>query len=179
MSQHDMDIATADANSGPSMRAAINAALQALASNNSGTTAPTTTYAYMWWADVTTGKLWQRNAANSGWIDKGLIATAETAWVNATLVNSWVTDVEPLKYKKLSNGLIILNGAIKNGTYSAGTVLCTLPAGYRPGAKITFNVGDKYGPYTGRVSISTAGVITADNILSATAVFYTTFFAEN
>ena len=104
MSQQDFDIATADANSGPSMRAAINAELQALASNNSGTTAPTTTYAYMWWADVTTGKLWQRNAANSGWIDKGLIAdqsvhasTSKTTPVNADEIGLWDSAASVMK----------------------------------------------------------------------------------
>lgn len=49
-------------------RAAVNAALQALQSRNSGASAPSETYAYMPWADTTSGWLKQRNAANSGWI---------------------------------------------------------------------------------------------------------------
>lgn len=76
MSQHDFDISTADANSGVAVRAAINAALQALASNNSGATAPSTTYAYQMWADTTTGLLKIRNAANSAWITVGTLALA-------------------------------------------------------------------------------------------------------
>ncbi|NVO00040.1 MAG: hypothetical protein HXX17_11995 [Geobacteraceae bacterium] len=75
-SQQDYDINNADANTGIAVRAAINAALQALASNNSGATAPTTTYAYMWWADTGTGTLWQRDAANSTWINKGPLANS-------------------------------------------------------------------------------------------------------
>lgn len=39
MSQHDYSISTADANGGVAFRAAINAALQALASNNLGASA--------------------------------------------------------------------------------------------------------------------------------------------
>jgi hypothetical protein len=68
MSQHDMEITNADANTGVTMRAAINAALQALVSNNAGATEPITKYAYMWWPDTTTGLLKIRNAANTAWV---------------------------------------------------------------------------------------------------------------
>ncbi|OSQ32053.1 hypothetical protein, partial [Thalassospira sp. MCCC 1A01428] len=33
-------------------------------------------YPYMWWADTTSGHLKQRNAANTAWIDHGLMADA-------------------------------------------------------------------------------------------------------
>jgi hypothetical protein len=65
MSQHDMNIANAD---GATVRADLNNALAALVSQSSGATAPSTTFAYMWWADTTTGILKRRNAANSAWI---------------------------------------------------------------------------------------------------------------
>ena len=68
MSQQDFEITAADANTGITVRAAINAALQALASCSSGATEPATRYPYQWWADTTTGFLKQRNAANSAWI---------------------------------------------------------------------------------------------------------------
>jgi len=68
MSQHDLEITNADANTGASVRAQLNAALQALGSLQSGATAPTTTYAYMLWADTTTGLLKMRNGANDAWI---------------------------------------------------------------------------------------------------------------
>lgn len=76
MSQHDFDITTADANTGVTFRAAVNAALQALASNSSGTTAPSTTYAYMWWADTATNEIKQRNSSNNGWIVRGSLSSA-------------------------------------------------------------------------------------------------------
>lgn len=72
MSQHDMDIANA---SGSAVRADINLALLALASQSSGATAPATTFAYMLWADTTAGILKQRNAANSGWINLVALST--------------------------------------------------------------------------------------------------------
>lgn len=65
MAQHDYDLANAI---GASFRADANLALAAIVSQNSGTTAPTTTFAYMLWADTTSGFLKQRNAANSAWI---------------------------------------------------------------------------------------------------------------
>jgi hypothetical protein len=70
MSQHDMDLANA---SGAAFRADANLALTALASNSSGASAPSTTYAYQTWYDTTTGTKKRRNAANSGWIVDGTI----------------------------------------------------------------------------------------------------------
>ena len=66
MSQHDFDIANAN---GASVRADVNAALQALASNSSGATAPSTTFAYQLWMDTTTGILKIRNGANNAWLN--------------------------------------------------------------------------------------------------------------
>lgn len=72
MAQHDYVISNA---SGATVRADINSALAAEVSLNSGATAPATTYAYMWWADTTTGILKRRNAANSAWISVMSLAT--------------------------------------------------------------------------------------------------------
>lgn len=71
MAQHDYDLANA---SGSSFRGDANSALAAIVSLNSGTSAPSTTFAYMLWADTTNGLLKQRNAANSGWIIRGSLA---------------------------------------------------------------------------------------------------------
>lgn len=56
-------------------RGAVNAITQAIQSQNSGLTEPTETYAYMWWADTTTGILKQRNAANNAWVSILTLAT--------------------------------------------------------------------------------------------------------
>lgn len=72
MSQHDMSLANA---AGAAFRADLNDALAALVSNSSGATAPSTTFAYQWWADTTTGLLKIRNAANSGWVTVGTLAS--------------------------------------------------------------------------------------------------------
>ncbi len=66
MSQHDFTIANQTASSA---RSDINDALQALVSNNSGASAPTTTYANMWWYETDTNLLKIRNEGDSAWIN--------------------------------------------------------------------------------------------------------------
>ena len=69
MSQHDLNIA--NQLSGPT-RSDINNALQALNSNNSGATAPTTTTkANMHWYDTSTNTLKQRSEEDDAWISIG------------------------------------------------------------------------------------------------------------
>jgi hypothetical protein len=71
VAQHDYIIAN---QSGAAFRADLNNGLAAIVSQNSGTTQPSTTYAYQWWADTTTGLLKIRNAANNAWITVGTLA---------------------------------------------------------------------------------------------------------
>jgi len=66
MAQHDYTIAN---QTFPATRADLNNALAAAVSQNSGATAPSTTYAYQLWYDTSTNKLKQRNADNDAWID--------------------------------------------------------------------------------------------------------------
>lgn len=69
-SQNDYSIAN---DTGANVRADINSALQASQSQNSGTTAPSTMYAFQLWMDTSGGTpiLKLRNAANSAWINIG------------------------------------------------------------------------------------------------------------
>jgi len=87
MSSHDYVIAN---QTGANFRADLNLALLADQSQNSGTSEPSTTYAYQWWADTTTGLLKQRNAANNAWISiltlsTGAVATATSATTASSL----------------------------------------------------------------------------------------------
>ena len=66
MAQHDYVI---DNSTGANVRADINNVLQAIASNNSGSSAPSTTYAFQFFANTTTSKLQIRNSANDGFVD--------------------------------------------------------------------------------------------------------------
>jgi hypothetical protein len=57
----------------PSFRADLNSALQALASNSSGTTEPDTTYANMLWYDTAANILKMRSEADDAWIRIGVL----------------------------------------------------------------------------------------------------------
>tara|TARA_B110001469_G_scaffold12048_1_gene12148 strand:+ start:81 stop:482 length:402 start_codon:yes stop_codon:yes gene_type:complete len=70
MAQHDYDIVNA---TGAAVRADLNNMADAMVSNNSGATEPASMFAYMWWADTTTGLMKQRNAANNAWINIGAL----------------------------------------------------------------------------------------------------------
>jgi flagellar basal body rod protein FlgF len=73
MSQHDYNLAD---QAGAAFRADLNDALAAIVSQNSGATAPATTFAYQLWADTAEGRLKQRNAANGAWLDRGPLSAA-------------------------------------------------------------------------------------------------------
>jgi len=65
MATHDYVIA----NQGfPSFRSDLNDVLQAIVSNNSNATAPSTTYAYQMWYETDTNNWYMRNADNDAWI---------------------------------------------------------------------------------------------------------------
>ena len=74
MAQHDYVIANA---SGATVRADINSMALAISSNNSGSSAPSTTYAYQLWLDTGNSLLKLRNAANNAWITMPLSVTAD------------------------------------------------------------------------------------------------------
>jgi hypothetical protein len=70
MSQNDFNIA----NQGfPSFRSDLNSALQALASNSSGSTEPATTYANQLWYDDANNLLKMRDEVNANWITLGTL----------------------------------------------------------------------------------------------------------
>ena len=111
MSQHDYDIANG---TGAAVRADINNVLQAIASNNSGSSAPSATFASQFFADTTAGVLKLRNTANNGYVnlfnlDGSLVADKV---VTASIADNAVTAA------KIADGQInsdkIVNGSIVN-----------------------------------------------------------------
>jgi len=66
MAQHDYVI---DNSTGANVRADINSVLQAIASNNSGSSAPSTTYGLQSFANTTDSMLQLRNAANNAFVN--------------------------------------------------------------------------------------------------------------
>lgn len=65
MAQHDYDLAN---QSRTAFRADLNNALIAIATQNSGATAPATTYAGLVWWDTTANLIKVRNSANTAWV---------------------------------------------------------------------------------------------------------------
>jgi hypothetical protein len=83
-----------------------------------------------------------------------------------TLTNSWVpfdpTGVGLLipRATKLGNGMVMLEGGMKNGIITGGTVLGTVPVGYRPPGVVLFPVAHNSG--IGMIRVNPAGDIKAE-----------------
>ena len=90
MAIHDYVIANQN---GANTRSDLNNAFSAIVSNNSSATAPTTTYAYMLWADTANDLLKQRNAANSAWISILTLSTGSvtTSAVSLSTAQEWTS----------------------------------------------------------------------------------------
>jgi len=117
--------------SGAAFRADVNTNLQALGTLQSGATAPTTTYAYMLWADTTNNQLKQRDSSNASWIVLGTLGTANLGL--ATLASPTFTG---------------------NVVFPAGTATA---AGLQVGTGTTYKPGI-YSPATDQFAITTAGL---------------------
>ncbi len=92
MSQHDYVIDNSD---GLTVRNDINSVLAAIQSVNSGTTAPTVTVAYMFWADTagTSLSLKQRNGADTDWITKNVLAATGEILIGPIIVGDETTAI--------------------------------------------------------------------------------------
>ena len=85
MAQHDYDIAN---QSGAAFRQDLNNCLDAIVSQNSGASEPSTTYAYQWWADTTSGLLKIRASDNASWITVGTLASANLGLLPSSTATS-------------------------------------------------------------------------------------------
>jgi len=128
MSTHDYIV---DNQNGANFRSDLNNALAAIVSNNSSATAPTTTYAFMLWADTANDLLKQRNAADSAWVDiltlsTGAVSNAEVADNAITLAKmAHGTDGEIITYDSSGAPATV-------GVGTSGQVLTSNGAGSAP-----------------------------------------------
>lgn len=172
MSQHDYDITESDVTNGAQAMAAINAALQALASNNSGATEPTTKYHCMLWPDLTARKMKMWNEDESFWIelfslDESLLGTIPVVIATggtpvlpcygftAALEISWAAS-------KVDNACTVEIASL-SGTSNSNQFYATgIPAQYRPRHTKYFPVRVQDGGVwkNGLAIIGTDGIIT-------------------
>lgn len=113
--------------SGANFRAELNQILAATVSQNSGSTAPTTTYAYQWWIDTSASPalLKIRNAANSAFItvgdvtavNLGLLSTATAASTYAPIASPTFTGTVTIPANASISGY--LTSATAASTYLA------------------------------------------------------------
>ena len=166
---------------GSNVRSDLNNNFAACFSNNSGAAAPSTTYAYMWWADTSNGLLKLRNGGNTDWITVGSLTTANLALApqasptftgNVTIPTGTVSlpslrftgDNDTGLYSAAANTVNVTAGGTLShaftSTYSTASVPIRVPDGTAGAPSIT-NTGDENtGIFFGaadEVSISTGG----------------------
>lgn len=140
MATHDYNIANATT---PTVRADINNVLAAIVSNNSSATAPSTTFANMWWMDTTNNYLKIRDKNDSNWI---IVAEMD-------VTNSRVKLISDSLKAASSGGIDILNSSgtkiidlqvASQATAEAGTNNTELMTPLRVAQSITANVPVAY-----------------------------------
>jgi phage-related tail fiber protein len=123
----------------------MNASLQALASTNSGATAPSTTYANMLWYDTAANILYMRSEANDNWIKLGELDQSALTFAPENAVPSGA--VVYLARSTAPSGWLKANGAaVSRTTYSKlfAAIGTTWGAG---NGSTTFNVPDLRGEF--------------------------------
>ena len=166
---------------GANVRSDLNNNFAACFTNNSGASAPSTTYAYMWWADTSNGLLKLRNGGNTDFITVGSLTTTNlglapqaspTFTGNVTIAAGTVSlpslrftgDNDTGFYSAAANTVNVTAGGTLShaftSTYSTASVPIRVPDGTAGAPSIT-NTGDENtGIFFGaadEVSISTGG----------------------
>lgn len=89
-------------------------------------------------------------------------------WTSVALQNSWVSfgaGYGAAQYMRDANGIVHLRGVIKDGTATAGTLLFTLPAGFRPPSKMLHLAAS---PTIEGIQIDTDGTVKLDTDVTNT-----------
>jgi len=140
MATHDYEIANQTA---ANARADINNALQAIATNNSGGSAPGTTFANQWWYDTSADILYIRNEANTAWIKVGDLNQSGgtfSAQIPAGMVQAYAGSAAPTGWLKCNGA------AVSRTTYA--TLFAAIGTTYGSGnGSSTFNVPDLRGEF--------------------------------
>ncbi|HEY9629384.1 MAG TPA: tail fiber protein [Coleofasciculaceae cyanobacterium] len=152
MSSHDYVL---EDGPGLTFRADLNNALQAIATQNSGTSFPAVTYPYMTFVDSGTNIRYQRNATDTAWISQGSANLDFFGLVPAGAIFMWPVVTVPTEFLRCDGS------AISRTTYSRLFSVIGTTFGVGNGST-TFNVPN----LSGRVPL---GVGTATGATGATA----------
>lgn len=119
----------------------ITDAFEALRTLHSGSSAPTDTVAYMFWADTTTGLLKIRNAANSAWLTLGTLTSVGNE-VKTTVASAATPDI----FAVTVGNLVDYTGTTTCTGFAAAplaaarrTLLCAGAAPFTAGANMLIN----------------------------------------
>ena len=110
MANHDYVIA----NQGfPTFRADLNSVLQAVVSNNSSASEPTTKYAYQMWYETDTNNWYMRNADNDAWITLATFnQTNDTVnFIDSSATVAGISTSASATVMTLANGSVAINPA--------------------------------------------------------------------
>ena len=82
--------------------------------------------------------IYMRRCESGTWKNWVIVSTneLETSWKTATLTEGWQhhSNFGSVQYSKTSDGIVFIRGTCRDGKTKDGTVLFTLPEGYRPSA---------------------------------------------
>jgi hypothetical protein len=170
MSQNDFTIA----NQGfPAFRADLNSALQALASNNSGATEPSTTFANMWWYDSANDIMYIRNEDNDAWIKFAeLDQTNDKFVLSGTLqLDDGTVSAPALTFNSDTNMGIYRGGTDILKFVTAGTDAVTIDASQNVGIS---TVPSNWNTFTASLQIDGASLsgLGANNTALASNAYY-------
>lgn len=113
------------------------------------------------------GGFWLPAAAGNGYgitsdtSQAGGVKWEKAAYIAPTLAGTWANFGAPQSvagYTKTPTGIVTLKGGLKR-TGTSGLNICTLPAGYRPLATMSFLVTATMGAGVVRVDVTSAGTV--------------------
>lgn len=111
--------------------------------------------------DPSTRRFLERIVENIDILGEGLVDLEDPdplQWSDVVLLNNWVrfsSQFAPPQYTQTIDGFVLLRGVISTGTATAGTILFTLPAGFRPEYHVMLSTVSDTG--SSRVDVETTG----------------------
>lgn len=91
------------------------------------------------------------------------------AWTSLMLQNGWVdlaAGFETAQYRRTADGDVEIRGVIKSGVVTNGTVIFTLPEGYRPVSRRINATVYGAGEVSGRIDVWANGQATIHGVLA-------------